>query len=92
MGKSKINKGESCAYHFPAPCPPPQPILSTKPGRNRPGNPQNLPTTAELGINARIELIDGTQLAELLVAHEVGVQAETTATLYRLDEDFFETL
>ena len=43
-------------------------------------------------INARIELIDGTRLAELLVAHEVGVQAETTATLYRLDEDFFETL
>ena len=43
-------------------------------------------------INARIELIDGNRLAELLVAHEVGVQAETTATLYRLDEDYFETL
>lgn len=43
-------------------------------------------------INARIELIDGARLAELLVAHEVGVQAETTAILYRLDEDFFETL
>jgi restriction system protein len=43
-------------------------------------------------INARIELIDGARLAELLVAHEVGVQAETTATLYRLDEDYFETL
>ena len=43
-------------------------------------------------INARIELIDGVRLAELLVAHEVGVQIETVATLYRLDEDFFETL
>ena len=43
-------------------------------------------------INARIELIDGGRLAELLVAHEVGVQAETTATLYRLDEDFFDSL
>lgn len=43
-------------------------------------------------INARIELIDGVRLAELLVAHEVGVQAETEATLYRLDEDFFEAL
>lgn len=43
-------------------------------------------------INARIELIDGGRLAELLVAHEVGVQAESQATLYRLDEDFFEAL
>ena len=24
-GKIKITKGESCAYHFPAPCPPPNP-------------------------------------------------------------------
>ena len=39
-----------------------------------------------------MELIDGGRLAELLVAHEVGVQAETTATLYRLDEDFFDSL
>ncbi|MDE9365684.1 restriction endonuclease [Luteipulveratus sp. YIM 133132] len=43
-------------------------------------------------INARIELIDGRRLAELLVAHEVGVQAQQTVTLYRLDEDFFEGL
>jgi restriction system protein len=43
-------------------------------------------------INARIELIDGRRLAQLLVTHGVGVQAEQTVTLYRLDEDFFETL
>ena len=43
-------------------------------------------------INARIELIDGARLAELLVAYGVGVQAEQTVSLYRLDEDFFETL
>lgn len=43
-------------------------------------------------INARIELIDGACLAQLLVEHEVGVQAESTVTLYRLDEDFFESL
>lgn len=43
-------------------------------------------------INARIELIDGARLAELLVAHGVGVEVESQATLYRLDEDFFETL
>lgn len=42
-------------------------------------------------INGRIELIDGTRLAELLVACAVGVQAEQTVTLSRLDEDFFET-
>ena len=43
-------------------------------------------------INARIELIDGVRLAELLVEYGVGVQVQDTATLYRLDEDFFETL
>jgi restriction system protein len=43
-------------------------------------------------INARIELIDGARLAELLVEYGVGVQAEDTITLYRLDEDFFESL
>ena len=43
-------------------------------------------------INARIELIDGRRLAQLLVTHGVGVQAEQDVTLYRLDEDFFETL
>jgi len=43
-------------------------------------------------INARIELIDGSRLAELLVGYGVGVQAEQTVTLYRLDEDFFEQL
>ncbi|HET7475342.1 MAG TPA: restriction endonuclease [Dermatophilaceae bacterium] len=43
-------------------------------------------------INARIELIDGTRLAQLLVAYGVGVQAEQTVTLYRLDEDFFDSL
>ena len=43
-------------------------------------------------INARIELIDGTRLAELLVHYGVGVQTEQVATLVRLDEDFFEGL
>ena len=43
-------------------------------------------------INARIELIDGARLAQLLVKYGVGVQSEQTAILYRLDEDFFETL
>lgn len=43
-------------------------------------------------INARIELIDGRRLAELLVAYGVGVQVDQTVTLYRLDEDFFDGL
>lgn len=43
-------------------------------------------------IHARIELIDGRRLAELLLRHGVGVQVESTATLYRLDEDYFEGL
>ncbi len=43
-------------------------------------------------VNARVELIDGTRLAELMLRHGVGVQAETTVTLHELDEDFFESL
>ncbi|GAA4899125.1 restriction endonuclease [Tessaracoccus lubricantis] len=43
-------------------------------------------------INARIELIDGRRLAQLLVAHRVGVQAEQTVSLFRLDEDYFDSL
>ena len=43
-------------------------------------------------VNARIELIDGGRLAELMLRHGVGVQAETTVTLHQLDEDFFESL
>jgi restriction system protein len=43
-------------------------------------------------INARIELIDGGRLAELLVQYGVGVQPEQTVTLFRLDEDFFDSI
>jgi restriction system protein len=43
-------------------------------------------------VNARIELIDGLRLAELMLRHGVGVQAEVTVTLHQLDEDFFESL
>jgi restriction system protein len=43
-------------------------------------------------VNARIVLIDGNRLAELMVRHGVGVQAESTAVLHRVDEDFFDTL
>lgn len=43
-------------------------------------------------INARIELIDGKRLAQLLVQYGVGVQAEQTATLFRIDDDFFDSL
>lgn len=45
-----------------------------------------------LRVNLRVELIDGKRLAELMLRHGVGVQAKTTATLYDLDEDFFEEL
>lgn len=43
-------------------------------------------------INARIELIDGQRLAGLLIDYGVGVQADQTVTLHRVDEDFFDTL
>ena len=43
-------------------------------------------------VNARIELIDGHRLAGLMVQYGVGVQPESTVTLYEVDEDFFENL
>lgn len=43
-------------------------------------------------VNARIELIDGARLAELMVDYGVAVQPEATVTLFKLDEDFFEEL
>jgi restriction system protein len=39
-----------------------------------------------------VELIDGRRLAELMILHGVGIQPESTVTLHRVDEDFFETL
>lgn len=38
----------------------------------------------------RLVLIDGDQLARLMVTHGVGVQTEQTITLKKIDEDFFE--
>lgn len=42
-------------------------------------------------ISNRIVLIDGRWLAELMILHNVGVQAESTFVLKRVDEDFFES-
>jgi restriction system protein len=41
-------------------------------------------------VPARLVLIDGVQLAALIVLHNVGVQDEETFTLKRVDEDFFD--
>ncbi len=43
-------------------------------------------------VNARIELIDGKRLVGLMIDFGVGVQPETTVTVYRIDEDFFDSL
>ncbi len=43
-------------------------------------------------INARIELIDGMRLAQLLVQYKVGVQVDHAVEFLRIDEDFFEAL
>ncbi|AGZ43864.1 restriction endonuclease [Actinoplanes friuliensis] len=43
-------------------------------------------------VAARVVLIDGLQLGDLLVTHNVGVQTEASFQLKRLDEDFFESL
>lgn len=45
--------------------------------------------TAEM-LSKRIVLIDGIQLAKLMIRHEVGCRIEETLHLKKLDEDFFE--
>lgn len=41
-------------------------------------------------VQARVILIDGQQLADLMITHDVGVQIHTTYVIKRVDEDFFE--
>lgn len=43
-------------------------------------------------LRERIVLIDGQDLARLMVLHNVGVQNQTTYILKRMDEDYFEGL
>jgi restriction system protein len=40
-------------------------------------------------VQATIVLIDGQQLADLMLEHEVGVSVKEALKLYRLDEDYF---
>jgi restriction system protein len=41
-------------------------------------------------LGTRIVLIDGIQLAKLMIRHEVGCRIEETLHIKRVDEDFFE--
>lgn len=41
------------------------------------------------GISTRIVLIDGQRLAEMMIDHDVGVSAEATYTIKRVDSDYF---
>jgi restriction system protein len=41
-------------------------------------------------VNARIVLIDGPELAQLMVEHNCGVRVEETFVLKEVDEDFFD--
>ena len=45
--------------------------------------------TADL-LSKRIILIDGPQLARLMIRHSIGCRIEETLTVKRLDEEFFE--
>jgi len=44
------------------------------------------------GVPARIVLIDGEELVELMIDHGVGVEPVRLATLHRMNEDFFDAL
>ena len=41
-------------------------------------------------VAARVVLIDGLALAQLMVTHNIGVQDRETYVIKRVDEDFFE--
>ena len=41
-------------------------------------------------VAARVVLIDGITLAQLMVIHNIGVQDRETYVIKRVDEDFFE--
>lgn len=43
-------------------------------------------------VAARVVLIDGERMAELMIDYGVGVQEQQVATLHRIDEDFFEAI
>ena len=43
-------------------------------------------------LRERIVLIDGQELAKLMVLHNVGVQEQSTYVLKRMDEDYFEAI
>lgn len=44
------------------------------------------------GVPARVVLIDGEELVDLMIDHGVGVEAVQVATLHRINEDFFDAL
>jgi restriction system protein len=41
-------------------------------------------------VGVRVILIDGSRLTELMLRYGIGVEPDLVATLYRVDEDFFE--
>jgi restriction system protein len=48
--------------------------------------------TALINPQNRIILIDGQQLAELAIEHNIGVQVKKTYAVKDIDNDFFEDL
>lgn len=42
-------------------------------------------------VGVRVILIDGPRLSELMLRYRIGVEPDHVATLYRVDEDFFES-
>lgn len=44
------------------------------------------------GVPARVVLIDGHELVDLMIEHGVGVESVRVATLHRINDDFFDAL
>jgi restriction system protein len=47
-------------------------------------------TETALLLSKRIVLIDGEQLAKLMIRHNVGCRVEDTLHIKKIDEDFFD--
>jgi restriction system protein len=54
------------------------------------GSPTNDAEDYAERVAARLVLIDGRALADLMVKYNVGVQDRETYVIKRIDEDFFE--
>jgi len=63
--------------------------LAVQLGLNEEDRAEQLPSGQQRKFDKRIVLIDGDQLAELMIKYDVGCRADEALYLKKIDEDFF---